>query len=417
MSRSKPGRAALQAGFALALALGLAAPRAGAQAAGPYIFTLPGGLTLIAAPAPAAGRVAGSLRLAPVRDLPSGQLPRALDLALETAAPALAAAGTKAEVFAGLTGAGLRFEGPAPGLEATLTALGESLGEAELPAPGPDELAAWKAQQVTERGVPARFASRAAAARAGLWGSAWPIWGPAGAEPEPAALRATAAAAFRPERLHLALAGEVAPGSAPGLVVNAFGKLLKRGEAPAPALPAASPAPVPSEGYAVGLLGPGGEDMPGMAAFDVLAQTLNAEGGRLDQALAREGARRAPDVRVRVLTSAQGGFLVLAAPAAVGASGWALHARAFEQALASLRTAPLTLAEWAAGVEAVSRAVDSESGGLALKAQRLAEASATFGGARQALAYPEIVRQVSRQDVQAVLARADQGAARFEVSP
>lgn len=416
MSRSIPGRVALHAAVILGLGLGAAAPGAlGAPLPAPYLFTLPHDLHLVTVAVPGTAQAFGVLRIEPVPGVPAGALPGAIARALGGAEASLAKLGGKAEPFAEPTGSGVRFQVPGSQLAAALVALGEALA-APLPAPEEGALP-WSRFQASESAQAGRFAAEAAGAAAGLWGSAWPVWGPAGAEPGQAALQAAADASFRPERVHLALTGAVSPATAPALAIQGFAKLLLKGEAPAPALPPPPPVTLAAPGYALGLPGPGGEDPAGFAALDVLAHTLDAPGGRLEQALSRSGASRDPGVRVLALEGPKGGVLALCAPAGIGEAAWGLHARAFEAALASLGTSPLTLAEWASAVDAVGDAADAALEGPARLAERLAAASALEGDARHALAYPEIVRQVSRQDVQAVLARAASDGRRFSVTP
>lgn len=207
---------------------------------------------------------------------------------------------------------------------------------------------------------------------------------------------------YLPNRTKVVLVGDFATGKSVGQVVNGFAAHLKR-TAPgdkAPSRPlAAAPTPWTLEPMvAVAAQGPALKETREYAAMEMLGHVLaGSDNARVAQALAPSGVKVELLPTWKFMESPSSLVLVARAPKA---SAPAIE-KAARDTLATLRDNPVSLDEHARAQRAVADFHQQEYQDPKTRAIRLGLSSSIVGDPQWALTYPEVVRQVSRQDMMA----------------
>lgn len=203
---------------------------------------------------------------------------------------------------------------------------------------------------------------------------------------------------YVPSRVGVVLAGDFATGKAVGSVVRSYASVLKRTTDQNADVPARQQRPSDGLGkpprplVVAGVKGPAANASREQAAMELVGQVL---GSRLELAMMRIPGTRL----VEVTFKRYGGpspltATIEATPAAAPAVEQAVRA-AFD----ALRQTPATLEEHARAQQAVATARTIDAKNPSAQARALGWAAIVAGDPHLARTYPEIVRQISRQDM------------------
>lgn len=202
---------------------------------------------------------------------------------------------------------------------------------------------------------------------------------------------------YQPGRMAVVLSGDFATGKAVGAVVRSYAAALKR-------TPSESPVPArqgrPSDGLGKparpvvvsGVRGPDAKVPREQAAMEMVGQVV---GKRVERALMEIPGTRLADVRFRRYA----GPSPLVVTVEAGAEAAPKVDAAVRGIVEALRNTPATLEEHARAQQAVATAAVVDPRDLAGHAKALGWAALVGGDRHLARTYPEIVRQVSRQDM------------------
>lgn len=205
---------------------------------------------------------------------------------------------------------------------------------------------------------------------------------------------------YVPAQMKVVLVGDFNTGKSIGQVVRSYAAVLKRTASGAPPLsrPLAPSIERKSVGtaaeMAVGARGPAMGEQRDQATMDLLASVLaDGDKSRLAQALVGQ----ATAVRAHWEAFKGPGALVIQVTATPTAT--TSVEKVVRDTLADLRTNPISLDEHARAMATLVKRYDQENDTLAEQAETLGYFATLGGDPHLARTYPEVVRQVSRNDV------------------
>lgn len=198
---------------------------------------------------------------------------------------------------------------------------------------------------------------------------------------------------YLPGRLRVVVAGDIDTGKAVGMVVRSYAAVLKR-VAPGEAAPAKAVAglwtwKVPRPVVVAGVKGPDARSPREQAAMEMVAHVART---RLAKALGEASEANARFVR---LAGPSPLLLTVTTEPAASPDGEKAARAVFDE----LRTTTVRLDEHARAQVAVANAATVNPKDLAARARGLGYAATVAGDPHWQRTYPEIVRQVSRQDM------------------
>ena len=201
---------------------------------------------------------------------------------------------------------------------------------------------------------------------------------------------------YLPSRLRVVLAGDLDTGRAVGSVVRSYAAVLKR-VAPGEAPPARNVGGVwtwrlQQPTVVAGLKGADVKAAREQAALEMVGHVAKA---RLEKAIGEPAGSASVGVRFVRFGGPSPLVLTVATPSSAAMGGEDAVRKVFEE----LRTAPVRLDEHARAQVAVANAAASASKDLNARARGLGFAATVAGDPHWLRTYPEIVRQVSRQDM------------------
>jgi predicted Zn-dependent peptidase len=322
-----------------------------------------------------------------------------------SAAEAVAALGGDSKVFVDRTVTHFQARLPADKLEDGMAAVGGAFSYADWNEIDPDKSAkAFVAAARQSLGDARERAFQLFMEEAFERDFGHPVYGRGMPRFERADMQAYFERYYVPGRMKVVLVGDFNSGKAVGQVIRGYAALLKR-------QPSAGNLPTRPEGQAtrtqprparplvlVGARGPDISNPREQAAMEILLAVMaGTPNSRLDKSLQEPNVARVDDARwVRSAGPAALAVMVEAEPAAVPTVQ-----QGISDLLADLRTNPISLDEHSKAMSAVVKKAESYNQGIETRAIALGFAGIGAGDPNWVKTYPEIVRQVSRQDVMA----------------